>query len=74
MHTYELIEINCGVTKVLYTATSRQDLYRAYRSAYRSACQRGALVRMRIDGKIMPIYQADAHAPAETRGGRKCLN
>jgi hypothetical protein len=70
MHTYELIEINCGVTKVLYTATSRQDLYRAYRSA----CQRGALVRMRIDGKIMPIYQADAHVPAETRGGRKCPN
>lgn len=52
MHTFELIEINCGVTKVLYTATSRQDLYRAYRSA----CQRGGLVRMRIDGKIMPIY------------------
>lgn len=67
MHTYELIEINYGVTKVLYTATSRQDLYRAYRSA----CQRGALVRMRIDGKIMPIYQADAHVPAEARGGRK---
>lgn len=67
MHTFELIEINCGVTKVLYTATSRQDLYRAYRSA----CQRGALVRMRIDGKIMRIYQADAHAPAEARGGRK---
>ena len=70
MHTYELIEINCGVTKVLYTATSRQDLYRAYRSA----CQRGGLVRMRIDGKIMPIYQADAHAPAEAREGRKCPN
>lgn len=52
MHTYELIEINCGVTKVLYTATSRQDLYRAYRSA----CQRGGLVRMRIDGKTMRIY------------------
>lgn len=67
MHTFELIEINCGVTKVLYTATSRQDLYRAYRSA----CQRGALVRMRIDGKIMPIYQADGHAPAEARGGRR---
>lgn len=67
MHTFELIEINCGVTKVLYTATGRQDLYRAYRSA----CQRGALVRMRIDGKIMRIYQADAHAPAEVRGGRK---
>lgn len=67
MHTYELIEINCGVTKVLYTATSRQDLYRAYCAA----CQRGAFVRMRIDGKIMPIYQADAHAPAEARGGRK---
>lgn len=67
MHTYELIEINCGVTKVLCTATSRQDLYRAYRSA----CQRGGLVRMRIDGKIMPIYQADGYAPAETRGGRK---
>lgn len=58
MHTYELIEINCGVTKVLYTATSRQDLYRAYRSA----CQRGALVRMRIDGKTMRIYQADSRA------------
>ena len=67
MHTFELIEINCGIAHVLYTATSRQDLYRAYRSA----CQRGGLVRMRIDGKIMPIYQADAHAPAEARGGRK---
>lgn len=67
MHTFELIEINCGVTKVLYTATSRQDLCRAYRSA----CQRGGLVRMRIDGKTMPIYQVDAHAPAEARGGRK---
>lgn len=67
MHTYELIEINCGIVHVLYTATSRQDLYRAYRSA----CQRGGLVRMRIDGKTMPIYQADAHAPAEARGGRK---
>ena len=58
MHTYELIEINCGVTKVLYTATSRQDLYRAYRSA----CQRGGLVRMRIDGEVLPIYQADSRA------------
>lgn len=67
MHTFELIEINCGIAHVLYTATSRQDLYRAYRAA----CQRGALVRMRIDGKIMPIYQADAHAPAEARRGRK---
>lgn len=67
MHTFELIEINFGLVNVVYTATSRQDLYRAYRSA----CQRGALVRMRIDGKIMPIYQADAHAPAEARGGRK---
>ncbi len=28
MHTYELIEINCGITKVLYTATGRQDLCR----------------------------------------------
>ena len=70
MHTYELIEINCGVTKVLYTATSRQDLYRAYRSA----CQRGGLVRMRIDGKTMRIYQVDGYAPAETRGERKCPN
>jgi hypothetical protein len=67
MHTFELIEINCGIAHVLYTATSRQDLYRAYRAA----CQRGGLVRMRIDGKIMPIYQADAHAPAEARGGRR---
>lgn len=56
MHTYELIEINCGVIKVLYTATSRQDLYRAYRAA----CQRGGLVRMRTDGKTMRIYQADS--------------
>lgn len=67
MHTFELIEINCSIVHVLYTATSRQDLYRAYRAA----SQRGALARMRIDGKIMPIYQADAHAPAEARGGRK---
>ena len=58
MHTYELIKINCGIVHVLYTATSRQDLYRAYRAA----SQRGALVRMRIDGKIMPIYQADSRA------------
>ncbi len=64
MHTYELIEINCGVVRVLYTATSRRDLYRAYRSA----CQRGELVRMRIDGEIMRIYQADGRT--ETRGGR----
>ena len=67
MHTFELIEINCGIAHVLYTATSRQDLYRAYRAA----CQRGGLVRMRIDGKIMPIYQAGACASAEARGGRK---
>lgn len=66
MHTFELIEINCGIAHVLYTATSRQDLYRAYRAA----SQRGALVRMRIDGEVLPIYQADAHAPAEARGGR----
>ena len=70
MHTYELIEINCGIVHVLYTATSRQDLYRAYRSA----CQRGGLVRMRIDGKTMRIYQADGYALAEARGGRKCPN
>lgn len=63
MHTFELIEINCGVTKVLYTATSRQDLYRAYRAA----CQRGALARMRIDGKIMPIYQADSRVTKADR-------
>lgn len=70
MRTFELIEINCGIVHVLYTATSRQDLYRAYRSAR----MRDAFVRMRIDGKIMWIYQADGHAPAETRGGRKCSN
>jgi len=67
MHTFELVEINFGVVNVIYTATSRQDLYRAYRSAR----MRDGLVRMRIDGKIMRIYQADGHAPAETRGGRK---
>lgn len=71
MHTFELIEINCGVTKVLYTATSRQDLYKPSALACRAVCQRGGLVRMRIDGKTMRIYQADAHAPAEARGGRK---
>lgn len=70
MHTCELIEINCGIVHVLYTATSRQDLYRAYRAA----SQRGGLVRMRIDGKTMRIYQAVGYAPAETRGGRKCPN
>lgn len=56
MHTFELIEINCGVTKVLYTATSRQDLYRAYRRMQAE----GAFVRMRIDGRVLPIYEADS--------------
>nr|DAM16666.1 MAG TPA: hypothetical protein [Caudoviricetes sp.] len=61
MHTFELIEINCGIAHVLYTATSRQDLYRAYRAA----CQRGGLVRMRIDGKIMPIHRYQPPRPVQ---------
>ena len=67
MPTLEIIQITNGATKVLRTAKSYPELYKAYRRMQAD----GAFVRMRIDGKIMPIYQADAHAPAEARGGRR---
>lgn len=37
MHTYELIKINCGIVHVLYTATSRQDLYTGHTAQQASA-------------------------------------
>lgn len=70
MPTLEIIQITNGATRCLRTAKSYPELYKAYRRMQAE----GAFVRMRIDGKIMPIYQADAHVPAETRGGRKCPN
>lgn len=67
MPTLEIIQITNGATRCLRTAKSYPELYKAYRRMQAD----GAFVRMRIDGKTMPIYQADAHAPAEARGGRK---
>lgn len=70
MPILEIIQITNGATKVLRTAKSYPELYKAYRRMQAE----GAFVRMRIDGETMRIYQADGHAPAETRGGRKCPN
>ena len=67
MPTLEIIQITNGATRCLRTAKSYPELYKAYRRMQAE----GAFVRMRIDGKTMRIYQADGHAPAETRGGRK---
>lgn len=52
----EIIRIDGGTAHVLYVASSRRKLYDKYRD-YR---ERGALVRMRIDGRVLPIYQADS--------------
>lgn len=67
MPTLEIIQITNGATRCLRTAKSYPELYKAYRRMQAD----GAFVRMRIDGKTMRIYQADGHAPAETRGGRR---
>ena len=56
MPTLEIIQINSGATKVLRTAKSYPELYKAYRRMQAE----GAFVRMRIDGEVLPIYQADS--------------
>mgnify|MGYP003483440913 FL=1 len=56
MPTLEVIQITNGETKVLRTAKSYPELYEAYRRMQAD----GAFVRMRIDGEVLPIYQADS--------------
>lgn len=58
MPTLEIIQITNGETKVLRTAKSYTELYKAYRRMQAD----GAFVRMRIDGEVLPIYQADSRA------------
>ena len=58
MPTLEIIQITNGATKVLRTAKSYPELYEAYRRMQAD----GAFVRMRIDGEVLPIYQADSRA------------
>lgn len=56
MPTLEIVQITNGETKVLRTAKSYPELYKAYRRMQAG----GAFVRMRIDGEVLPIYQADS--------------
>ena len=56
MPTLEIIQINRGATKVLRTAKSYRELYKAYRRMQ----AKGAFVRMRIDGRVLPIHEADS--------------
>ena len=56
MPTLEIIQITNGETKVLRTVKSYPELYKAYRRMQAD----GAFVRMRIDGEVLPIYQADS--------------
>ena len=56
MPTLEIIQINSGATKVLRTAKSYPELYKAYRRMQAD----GAFVRMRIDGRVLPIHEADS--------------
>ena len=56
MPTLEIIQITNGETKVLRAAKSYPELYKAYRRMQDG----GAFVRMRIDGEVLPIYQADS--------------
>lgn len=70
MPTLEIIQITNGATKVLRTTKSYSELYKAYRRMQAE----GAFVRMRIDGEVLPIYQADSRASyvdrsAAWRGG-----
>ena len=58
MPTLEIIQITNGETKVLRTVKSYPELYKAYRRMQAD----GAFVRMRIDGEVLPIYQADSRA------------
>ena len=56
MPTLEIIQITNGETKVLRTVKSYPELYKSYRRMQDD----GAFVRMRIDGEVLPIYQADS--------------
>ena len=56
MPTLEIIQITSGVTNVLRTAKSYPELYKAYRRMQAE----GAFVRMRIDGRVLPIHEADS--------------
>ena len=56
MPTLEIIQINSGATKVLRTVKSYPELYKAYRRMQAE----GAFVRMRIDGRVLPIHEADS--------------
>ena len=56
MPTLEIIQITNGETKVLRTVKSYPELYKTYRRMQAD----GAFVRMRIDGRVLPIYQADS--------------
>ena len=58
MPTLEIIQITNGETKVLRTAKRYPELYKAYRRMQAE----GAFVRMRINGEVLPIYQADSRA------------
>ena len=58
MPTLEIIQITNGEMKVLRTAKSYPELYKTYRRMQAE----GAFVRMRIDGEVLPIYQADSRA------------
>ena len=55
MPTLEIIQITNGETKVLHTVKSYPELYKTYRRMQDD----GAFVRMRIDGEVLPIYEAD---------------
>ena len=56
MPTLEIIQITNGETKVLRTEKSYPELYKAYRRMQAD----GAFVRMRIDGRMLPIHEADS--------------
>lgn len=58
MPTLEIIQITNGEMKVLRTVKSYPELYKTYRRMQAD----GAFVRMRIDGEVLPIYQADSRA------------
>ena len=56
MPTLEIIQITNGAMKVLRTVKSYPELYKAYRRMQAE----GAFVRMRIDGRVLPIHEADS--------------
>ena len=56
MPTLEIIQITNGEMKVLRTVKSYPELYKAYRRMQAE----GAFVRMRIDGRVLPIHEADS--------------